>query len=462
MDMTMPGTDFNNQNMYWGPQLQSAINNRQVQQSRLDDMVKRILAAWYLLGQDKGYPTATFNSWKIGRHDVGGNHRTNVRATARDGIVLLKNANEALPFNKPKSIAVVGLDSIVAPKGANACVDRGCNDGTLAMGWGSGSVEFPYLVAPLDAIKAQAQKDGTSVTSSPNDNAQQGASAARNADIAVVCINSNGGEGYITVEGNQGDRKNLDPWHNGNELVKAVAAVNKKTVVVVHSVGPVIMEQWIDNPNVVAVVWAGLPGQESGNGLVDILYGATSPSGKLPYTIAKRESDYGTTIAQGNDKNWDLFIDYRRFDKAGIDPRFEFGFGLSYTNFTYSDLTVEGKPSAGPAMGTTGPGGPVDLFERIATVTAKISNSGGVAGAEVPQLYLGYPASTNSPPKQLRGFTKLKLGAGESGTATFELRRRDMSFWDERTGKWTVASGEYEVFVGASSRDVRLTGKITV
>jgi beta-glucosidase len=106
-----------------------------------------------------------------------------------------------LPFNKPKSIAVIGSDSVIGPKGANGFVDRGGNDGTLAMGWGSGSVEFPYLIAPLDAIKAQAQKDGTSVTSSPNDNAQQGASAAQNAEVAVVCINSDGGEGYITVEG---------------------------------------------------------------------------------------------------------------------------------------------------------------------------------------------------------------------------------------------------------------------
>jgi hypothetical protein len=305
---------------------------------------------------DKGYPSVSFNSWKIGTTNAGGNHRTNPRAMARDGIVLLKNSNSSLPLSKPKSIAVIGLDSIVAPKGANACVDRGCNDGTLAMGWGSGSVEFPYLIAPLDAIKTKAQSDGTTITSSPNDNASQGASVAKGADVAIVCINADAGEGYITVEGNAGDRKDLNAWHNGNgtfeispessqsilktgelhdmfqhfsryfvqthlltrnssDLVKQVAAVNKKTIVVVHSVGPILMEDWIDNPNVVAVVWAGLPGQESGNGLVDILYGAASPSGKLPYTIAKKAEDYGTTIAYGDDKNWDLFIDYRRFDK---------------------------------------------------------------------------------------------------------------------------------------------------
>lgn len=111
----------------------------------------------------------------------------------------------------------------------------------------------------MDAIKAQAQKDGTTITTSSNDNAQQGAAAAQKADIAIVCINSDSGEGYIEVEKNT-DRINLDPWHNGNDLVKAVAAVNKKTIVVIHSVGPLILEPYIDNPNVVAVVWAGLPG----------------------------------------------------------------------------------------------------------------------------------------------------------------------------------------------------------
>jgi beta-glucosidase len=262
MDMTMPGSDFSKGNILWGPQLQSAIQNNQVQQSRLDDMVKRVLASWYLVGQDQGYPTATFSSWNIGTRNVGGTHKTNVRAMARDGIVLLKNTNATLPLKKPKSIAVIGSDAVVSSRGANGCADRGCNDGTLAMGWGSGTAEFPYLIAPLDAIRTRAQTDGTIITTSTNDNAQQGASAAQNAEIAIVHINSDSGEEYIIVEGNVGDRNNLDPWHNGNDLVKAVAAVNKKTIVVVHSVGPIILEPYIDNPNVVAVVWAGLPGKD--------------------------------------------------------------------------------------------------------------------------------------------------------------------------------------------------------
>jgi beta-glucosidase len=136
---------------------------------------------------------------------------------------------------------------------------------------------------------------------------------------------------YITVEGHQGDRNNLDPWHGGNDLVKAVAAVNKKTIVVIHSTGPVVLETILAQPNVVAVVWAGIPGQESGNALADVLYGDVSPSGKLPYTVGKSEADYGITwVANGADDDFPegLFIDYRHFDKNEIEPRYEFGFGL--------------------------------------------------------------------------------------------------------------------------------------
>jgi beta-glucosidase len=111
--------------------------------------------------------------------------------------------------------------------------------------------------------------------------------------------------------------------------VQAVANVNQKTIVVIHSVGPLILETILSLSNVVAVVWAGIPGQESGNALVDILYGSTSPSGKLPYTIAKQASDYGTSVVSGTDSfSEGLYIDYRHFDKNSITPRYEFGFGL--------------------------------------------------------------------------------------------------------------------------------------
>ncbi|KAK4220888.1 beta-glucosidase cel3A [Podospora fimiseda] len=457
MDMTMPGTDFNGGKVLWGPQLNTAVNNGQVPRSRLDDMAKRILASWYLVGQDAGYPQTNL------RANVQGNHKENTRAVARDGTVLLRN-DGILPLKNPRRIALVGSATVVNPRGMNACVDRGCNEGALGMGWGSGTAEYPYFVSPHDALRTRAQQDGATVVLHSSDNTNNVQNVVSGADVAIVVITADSGEGYITVQGHAGDRNHLDPWHNGNQLVQAVAQANKNVIVVVHSTGPVILETILNTPGVRAVVWGGLPGNENGNAMVDILYGLVSPSGKLPYTIGKSPSDYGTAVIRGDDNFREgLFIDYRHFDNARIEPRFEFGFGLSYTNFTFSDLTITSNARSGPATGPTIPGGRADLWEDVATITAVVKNTGGVQGAEVPQLYITLPSSAPStPPKQLRGFAKLKLAPGASGTAIFNLRRKDLSYWDTARQNWVVPSGEFGVSVGASSRDIRLTGKFTV
>ncbi|KAH6631274.1 glycoside hydrolase superfamily [Chaetomium tenue] len=458
LDMTMPGSDYNGNNVLWGPQLSNAVNSNQVSRDRLDDMAKRILTSWYLLGQNSGYPNININA------NVQGNHKENVRAVARDGIVLLKNDEGVLPLKKPGKVALVGSAASVNSAGPNACVDKGCNTGALGMGWGSGSVNYPYFVAPYDALKTRAQADGTTLSLHNSDSTNGVSGVVSGADVAIVVITADSGEGYITVEGHAGDRNHLDPWHDGNALVKAVAAANKNTIVVVHSTGPIILETILATEGVKAVVWAGLPSQENGNALVDVLYGLTSPSGKLVYSIAKRPEDYGTSPSKGsNDKFTEgLYVDYRHFDNAKIEPRYEFGFGLSYTEFTYADLSVTSTVTAGPASGETIPGGAADLWETVATVTASITNSGEVEGAEVAQLYITLPsAAPSTPPKQLRGFTKLKLEPGASGVATFNLRRRDLSYWDAGRGQWVVPAGEFTVSVGASSRDVRLTGSLT-
>jgi beta-glucosidase len=237
--------------------------------------------------------------------------------------------------------------------------------------------------------------------------------------------------------------------------------VNKNTIVVIHSVGPLILETILALPNVVAVLWTRIPGQETGNGLVDVLYGTTSPSGKLPYTIGKQESDYGTALASGDDNYSEgLYIDYRHFDNANIEPRYEFGFGLSYTTFAYSNLVTGSITS--PGSGNSAPGGISSLWDVVATVTATVTNNGTVAGAEVAQLYIGLPSSAPaSPPKQLRGFDKISLAPAADGTVTFPLRAKDLSYWDSATAAWVMATGTFDIYVGSSSRDIRLTGSLS-
>lgn len=130
------------------------------------------------------------------------------------------------------------------------------------------------------------------------------------AEVAIVFINSDSGEDYITVDGNEGDRNNLTAWHGGDNLVLAVAAQNPNTIVVVHSVGPLIIEPWIEHPNVSAVLWAGLGAAETGNALTDVLYGNVNPSGRLPYTIAKNASDYPTQLVIGTADTPITQVDY--------------------------------------------------------------------------------------------------------------------------------------------------------
>ncbi|KAI3396660.1 hypothetical protein diail_11837 [Diaporthe ilicicola] len=348
-------------------------------------MVRCILAAWYLVGQDSGYPGPPINI----QANVQGDHKTNVRAVARDGIVLLKSTGSVLLLKKPTKLALVGSAATVHPSGANA-------------------------------------SDRTTLSVSSSDSTDNLATMVSGADAAIVVITSDSGEGYITVEGNAGAETIL--ILGGNALVQAVAAANKNTIVVIQSVGQVILESILALDGIKAVVWAGLGSQESGNALADILlYGSTSPSGKLSYTIANSATDYETAIASGDDSFPEgLYIDCRHFDHANIAPRYEFGFGLSYTNFTYSKLSVTSTVASGPAAGPVAPGGRSDLFQQVATVTATITNAGSVAGAEVPQLYLTLPSGAPAaPPKQLRGSAKLLLQPGASGVATFNLRRQD-------------------------------------
>jgi beta-glucosidase len=248
-----------------------------------------------------------------------------------------------------------------------------------------------------------------------------------------------------------------------DDLVTNVAAGCPNTIVVLHTVGIRILDPWITNPNVTAVIVAHLPGSDSGTALVQLLYGEQSPSGKLPYTIPKKASDYpvvnpdvpqaGNLESPQSNFTEGAYIDYRAFDEKNIEPRFEFGFGLSYTTFEYSSLKIQmGDASAGTSDPST-------AWNQAALLTVVVGNTGNAPSAEVAQLYIGIP---NSPPKQLRGFDKAMIGPGASVTFVFQLTRRDLSVWDTEKQAWNLQSGEYNVYVGASSRDIRLTGKINI
>lgn len=289
---------------------------------------------------------------------------------------------------------------------------------------------------------------------------------------------------YSCTEQSTYNSKNLTLWQNADALIAAVAANNKNTVVVTHSVGPNIVEPWIGHPNITALIWAGVSGQEAGNSIVDVLYGDYNPSGRLPYTIAKSPEDYSAQLVSGGGDNdilsitytEGLMIDYRHFDANNIEPRFEFGFGLSYTTFNYSSLrtsTIKQTDSNAASLEkawAAGKATPIAvgsttaawLHRPLVKVQFEITNTGKRAGTEIPQLYVHHPASSGEPPSVLKGFADVDIKPGQSKTVTLTLSRYDLSIWDVTAQGWKKPEGKITFSVGASSRDFRLKGSIPV
>lgn len=398
LDMTMPGdTLFNTGRSYWGANLTLAVINGTVPEWRIDDMALRIMASFFKVGLTIEREEINFSSWSRATNhflqpaasdnfqqvnfqvDVRDNHASHIREAGAKGSVILKNEG-ALPLVKPKFVAAIGEDAGPNPAGPNGCGDRGCDDGTLAMGWGSGTSEFPYLVTPDSALQRQAIEDGTryeSVLSNYNWEKTRALVSQPNV-TAIVFANAGGGEGYINIDGNEGDRKNLTLWKNGDDLIKNVSAINPNTIVVLHTLGPVLVTEWYQNPNITAIVWAGAPGQESGNSLTDILYGKQSP-GRSPFTWGPTRKSYGTDVmyepnngngAPQDDFSEGVFIDYRHFDKVAPSgsnhsgaPIYEFGYGLSWTTFEYSNLQIQ-KHDVRPYEPTVGETIPAPEFDQ--------------------------------------------------------------------------------------------------
>ncbi|KAK9321511.1 putative glycoside hydrolase family 3 protein [Lipomyces orientalis] len=243
-------------------------------------------------------------------------------------------------------------------------------------------------------------------------------------DACLVFINAFASEGW--------DRPGIHDNYS-DELVNRVANSCANTVVVIHNAGIRLVDQFVNHPNVTAIIFAHLPGQDSGRALVSLLYGDNNFSGKLPYTVAKNDTDYPVLHHTEAVTPYGLFpqsnftegvcIDYRAFDAENITPQYEFGFGLSYTSFSFSDLSISNssphKSFAEYPSGAIEQGGAIDLWDTIATDT----------GGHV---------------KQLRGFEKIQIASGGSATVEFPLTRRDLSTWDVVAQKWLLQRGRYK------------------
>ena len=400
--------------------LTTAIQTGLVPQADLDGMTRRVLAAMFRFGVFDSPASGT-----LGSVVTNANHTLFARTAAAESMVLLQNTGGLLPLDPTTvhSMAIIGSVAGTAP---------------ISTGGGSAGVALPYNITPLAGISnragarisiSYAQGDGASTT--------EAATVAGNADVAIVCV------GQQTAEGS--DRTSLLLPNNQDALIEAVAAANPNTIVVLYASGATLMP-WANQVDGIVVAW--YPGQENGNALASILFGDVNPSGKLPVTFPVASNQVScSTPAQFPGINGHisypegLQIGYRWYDASNVSPLFPFGHGLSFTTFGYSNLTV-GAPS---------PAGRVQ-------VGFDLTNSGGRAGAEVAQLYLGYPAAANEPSKLLKGFQKTLLAAGQTQHVTFNLNWEDLANWSEVARGWVVTPGVFQVMVGASSRDLRLSG----
>jgi beta-glucosidase len=517
------GTDMEQPfNMFFGPALQTDVENGTIPKSVVDTMVSRIATEMFRFGIFNHPPTGT-----TGATVTTAAHQAVAARVAEDGTVLLKNDGGVLPLPAAHAgtVAVIGPAASAAP---------------APTGGGSAFVTAPFSVTPLQGLQAAAgpgtsvvyqqglptdtslpaipaaalspayaptplggsytgtltapetgtyvlaitnpcgcynatilSLDGTEILSDPstppvhtfsaavqlqaghtyqiqisgNSSAltwatpsalapgiSQAAAAARSASTAVVVVSDD-------TETEAADRPGLGLPSAQDELISAVAAANPHTVVVIDAGAPVTMP-WLGQ--VAAVVDAWYPGESNGAALASVLYGATDPSGHLPATFPRSLSQVpASTPAQfpgvGGQVQYSEGIDvgYRWYDARNLTPLFPFGYGLSYTSFAFSNLRVTPPQLAGR-------GAPV-------TVTARVTNTGPVTGAEVAQLYLGDPAAAGEPPRQLKGFQKVTLRPGQSAEVSFTLDRHDLSYWNDSANGWVVPDGGFRVYVGDSS-----------
>jgi len=263
---------------------------------------------------------------------------------------------------------------------------------------------------------------------------------AENSDVVIICAGL-----AKNLEGEQRDRDYLELPPMQIDLINAVTKVNKNTIVVLNNSSAILMNEWINK--VPAIVEAFYPGQEGGNALTDILFGDINPSGKLPVTFMEKWEDHHAFKTYPGKKEYaeytdGIYVGYRHYDKNNIEPLFPFGFGLSYTTFEYSDLKLSAKS--------------IKQSNEI-EVSLEVKNTGKMDGDEIVQLYIhDVKASVEREPKSLKGFQRVSLKAGESKTVTMKIDQSALAFYDAQAKKWLAEAGEFEVFIGTSSRDIRL------
>jgi beta-glucosidase len=434
LDLEM-GTDKAYDDFYLAKAFREGVKSGEYPQSVLDDKVRRNLRV--MIG------TGVFDPRSEGSLNTKA-HQDTARRVAEEGIVLLKNEKNFLPLD-------IGTIKSVAVIGENATRLQ-------TYGGDSSRVKAFYEISPLAGI---LNRIGTNVNVTYSEGyrqsgdaalAERAVAAAKAADVVIYVGGINHDIGYDS-EG--GDKKGLEMPYGQVELLQTLTKANPRIVTVLVGGSPMEMDAWLGQVPTVLLSWYS--GMEGGNAIARVLFGDVNPSGKLPATFPKRlaDSPAHTTGAKGfpgengtTTYSEGLLVGYRWFDTKNIEPLFAFGHGLSYTTFKYSKLKLVRS---------------ADVNNPTATVEFEITNTGKRAGAEVAQIYVqDVQSSVARPLKELKGFQKVQLQPGETKTVSVTLDRSAFAFFDEKQGSWVAEAGEFKVLVGASVRDIRLTGGLSL
>ncbi len=409
--------------VYYGDPLVGAVESGVSPLTLVDDAARRVLRVKLCFGVSDAVPPST-------PREQPAEHLELALEAARRSIVLLQNEGGTLPLDRAavSSIAVVGDLAMTASLGD----------------LGSSVVEPSFAVSPLEGIRALA--GDVSITYVPGPPlTPEGRAAIAAADAAVVVAGlgpEDEGEGGSS---DSGDRLDLGLPSGQDDLISAVAALNRRTVVVLEG-GSAITMPWVAEVGAILMAW--YPGQIGGQAIAEELFGDIDPSGKLPLSFPRDEDDLPVFDDIAPRVTYGFLHGYRWLDAKRIEPLFPFGFGRSYTTFGYANLALSRQEM-----------GPSDRLQ----VTADVTNTGAMAGDEIVQLYVSYRRSrVQRAPKDLKAFARVHLEPGETRSVPLEIAAANLAYWDVKTGGWQVEPIEYGVHVGSSSRDLPLEGRFRI
>ncbi len=405
--------------LYRYPEPAALVQSGVIPEELVDDAIRRILRVKFEYGLFDNERT------KNDKFVETVEHIAVTKQAEQEAIVLLKNEN-VLPFsiNGIKTIAVIGPAANEVRLGDQ----------------GSSNAQPTSAITPLDGIKNYV---GNRATVSYLDGSDTAAAAelAKKSDAVIVVVGRNYAE---EAEGN--DLETLALSGTQPALINAVGAVNKNCAVVLIAGTAVTMSEWIQNAPSILMAW--YPGMEGGNAIASIMFGDVSPSGKLPLTFPKDETQLPPFKSEELDMVYSYYHGYRYFDKYNLEPQFPFGYGLSYTTFDISNMKIDKNV--------------IGLNGKV-RISVDVENTGNVAAAEVIQIYIGYEGSAvDRSVKDLKGFDKVFLQPGEKKTVTIEIAAENLSYYSAGGSKFVVEPIIYNVLVGASSRDIRETGSFRI